>query len=61
MWFMSCEVKFMAVDSASFHPSEPETGDVPLEVGVGARDRSLGNGWARGAQLSVYIVRRGIS
>lgn len=46
MWFMSCDVKFTVVDSASFHANWPDTGDTLLEfpVGEGARDASLGSG-----------------
>jgi len=53
----------MAEVSASSQAICPKTGDVLLECPVGeeARERSLGSGWARGAQLSVYIVRSGIS
>jgi hypothetical protein len=60
---MSCEVKFIEVDSASFQANWLEVGDALLElpVGLGARERSFGSGWARGVQLSVYMVRSGIS
>ena len=62
MWVMSCDVKFMDAVSASLQAGCPEMGETgALLVGEEARDGSLGSGWARGAQLRVYMVRRGIS
>jgi hypothetical protein len=60
---MSADVKCAAADPASDQGSCVDVGDglLELDVGVAARDNWLGRGWARGAQLSVYIVRRGIS
>lgn len=62
MWLMSCVVKFTVAHSASLQAGCPNTGDAEVEpVGVGARERSRGSGWARGAQLRVYMVRSGSS
>lgn len=60
---MSSEVKVMVVDSVLVQANCPAVGDAPplLLLGVWPRERSLGSGCARGTQLSVYIVRRGIS
>jgi hypothetical protein len=56
---MSWEVKLMVVDSAPLHAAGcAVVGEAQAEA-VG--ERSLGSGCARGTQLSVYIVRRGIS
>jgi hypothetical protein len=58
-WVMSWEVKLMVVDSAPLHAAGcAVVGEAQAEA-VG--ERSLGSGCARGTQLSVYIVRRGIS
>ena len=45
-WFMSCDVKFIEADSASFQAKDPDTGETLLEVpeGVGALDMSRGSG-----------------
>lgn len=60
---MSSDVKFVVVDSVLFQANCPVVGDAPpvLLLGVWPRERSLGRGCARGTQLSVYIVRSGIS
>lgn len=60
---MSSVVKLIVADSVLFQATCPETGDTPplLLLGVWPREKSLGIGWARGTQLSVCIVRRGIS
>lgn len=62
-WVMSSEVKLIVADSVPFQANCPEVGEAPplLLLGVWPRDRSLGRGWARGTQLSVCIVRKGIS
>ena len=58
-WVMSWDVKLMVVVSAPLHADGwAVVGEAQAEA-VG--ERSLGRGWARGTQLSVYIVRRGIS
>jgi hypothetical protein len=60
---MSWEVKLMVVDSAPLHAAGcAVVGEAQAEAQAEAvGERSLGSGCARGTQLSVYIVRRGIS
>lgn len=60
---ISCEVKLMVAVSAPVQAICPDTGDAfsELLLGVCARERSLRSGCERGTQLSVYMVRRGIS
>ena len=43
---MSCDVKFIEADSASFQAKDPDTGETLLELpeGVGALDISRGSG-----------------
>lgn len=62
-WVMSCDVKLTLADSAPVQAKFAVTGEELPEfpVGLCARERSLGRGCARGTQLSVYIVRNGIS
>lgn len=49
--------------SASVQAICPAMGEALPEFAVGdcGRERSFGSGWERGTQLSVYMVRRGIS
>ena len=62
MWLMSWDVKFMEAVSASVQAGWPDVGEAgALTAGEGARESSFGSGWARGAQLSVYMVLSGIS